>query len=139
MGGVSRASEVLNAVSKDSESRILETIGALDKDLAAELKEGMFIFENLLAVDDRGMQTLLRQVPGDNLVLALKGASTELAEKIFRSMSANAAEMLRDDLSSKGPVKLAEVEAAQREVLVIAKRLSDEGAIAMASKGDEYV
>ena len=139
IGGVTCASELLNAVSKDNEARILETIGERDEELAGELKDGMFIFENLLAIDDRGMQTLLRQVGGDDLVLALKGASAELSEKIFRSMSANAADILRDDLGAKGPVKLSEVESAQREVLVLAKKLADDGEIAMASKGDEYV
>ena len=139
VGGVQNASEILNGVSKDAETHILDTIHRLDKNLANELREGMFIFENLDAVDDRGMQRLLREVPGEELILALKGASATLADKIFRNMSARAADILRDDLAAKGPVRLSEVEAAQREILIVAKRLSDEGAIALTSKGDEYV
>ena len=139
VGGVQNASEILNGVSKDAETHILDTINKLDKKLATELREGMFIFENLEEVADRGMQKLLREVPGEDLILALKGASQTLADKIFRNMSARAADILRDDLAAKGPVKLSEVETAQREILVVAKRLADDGSIALTSKGDEYV
>jgi len=139
IGGVQYASEILNGVSKEAETSILETIDGLDQDLAAELREGMFIFENLLGIDDRGMQTLLREVPGEKLIVALKGTSEELSAKIFRNMSSRAADIMRDDLAAKGPVKLSEVEAAQREVLVIAKRLAEEDKIALGGKGDEYV
>jgi len=139
VGGVQSASEILNGVSKDAESRILGSIDVVDSELAGALREGMFVFENLAVVDDRGMQTLLREVPGDALILALKGTSAGLSEKIFRNMSTRAADILRDDLAAKGPVRLSEVEGAQREILTIARRLADESVIALAGKGDEYV
>jgi len=139
VGGVQNASEILNGVSKEAERHILETIDALDGDLADRLREGMFVFENIEAIDDRGMQRVLRDVRGEDLVLALKGASAALSERIFRNMSSRAADILRDDLAAKGPVKLSEVEAAQREVIAVVKALAEEGVVALTSKGDEYV
>ena len=97
----------------------------------------MFVFENLLDIDDRGIQTLLREISGDQLVLALKGASPELREKIFKNMSSRAAESLREDLEGRGPVKLSEVEGEQKEILKIARRLAEEGQIVMGGKGGE--
>jgi len=100
----------------------------------------MFVFEDLGAVDDRGIQTLMREVSSDSLVIALKGASEQVKEKIFTNMSKRAAEMLRDDLEVKGPVRLSEVEGAQKEILAIARRLSDAGEIALGgSSAEEYV
>jgi flagellar motor switch protein FliG len=112
-----------------------------DPDLAQKILDEMFVFENLLDVDDRGIQTLLREVQSDSLVLALKGASPEMREKILKNMSQRAAEMLREDLESRGPVRLAEVEAEQKEMLKIARRLSEEGQIMLRSSGgeDEFV
>ncbi len=97
------------------------------------------MFDNLIDVDDRGMQELLRQVPAEKLLLAMKGADETLKEKIFKNMSQRAAEMLRDDLEAKGPVRLSEVEAAQKEILQIARKLAEAGTIALAGKGEEYV
>ncbi|MEE9320385.1 MAG: flagellar motor switch protein FliG [Granulosicoccus sp.] len=139
IGGVKVASEILNGVSKESEERILELLEEADSELCEQIKEGMFIFENLLSLDDRGMQTLLREVSNDELILALKGASSEMQEKIFRNMSSRAAELLRDDLSAKGPVKLTEVETAQKEILVTAQKLAEDGKIALGGKGDDFV
>ena len=139
LGGIQSASEILNGVSKEAETRILETIDGIDQELAIGLREGMFIFENLNAVSDRGMQALLREVPGEELILALKGCSAALTEKILGNMSARAADILRDDLAAKGPVRLSEVEAAQREILTVAKRMAEEGKLALSSKDDEYV
>jgi flagellar motor switch protein FliG len=101
----------------------------------------MFVFENLMDVDDRGVQLLLREVQSDSLIIALKGASQELREKVFKNMSQRAAEMLREDLESKGPVRLSEVEAEQKEILKIARRLADEGQIQLggAGEGDAFV
>ena len=95
----------------------------------------MFTFENMVDIDDRGVQALLREVSTDNLVLALKGTDDAIQEKIFTNMSSRAAEMLRDDLESKGPVKVSEVEAAQKEILTIARRLADEGTISLGGGG----
>ena len=97
----------------------------------------MFVFDNLLDIDDRGMQELLRQVQSDRLLLALKGAEESLKEKIFKNMSQRAAEMLKDDLEAKGPVKLSEVEAAQKEVLAVARRMAEAGTLALGGKGGE--
>lgn len=139
IGGVKVAAEILNGVSKESEERILESLEASDTELCTEIRDGMFIFENLLSLDDRGMQTLLRDVASDELIFALKGASSEMQEKLFRNMSSRAAELLRDDLAAKGPVKLSEVETAQRNVLTTAQQLSEEGKIAFGGKGDDFV
>lgn len=139
LGGISAASEILNGVSKDSEEKIMEQLEAIDSDLAEKIKEGMFIFENLLSLDDRGMQTLLRDTNSEQLILALKGATSEMQDKIFRNMSSRAAELLKDDLESKGPVKLSEVEEAQKEILKVAHTLAEEGKIALSSKGDDFV
>ena len=97
----------------------------------------MFTFENLGVVDDRGMQTILRDVSTDNLVLALKAADDKIKEKIFSNMSSRAADMLKDDLEAKGPVKLSEVEAAQKEILAVTRRLADEGQISLGGAGGE--
>ena len=90
-----------------------------------------------MEIDDRGIQLLLREVQSDALIIALKGAGSDLREKIFKNMSQRAAEMMRDDLDSKGPVRLSEVEAQQREILQIVRRLADEGQIALGAKGED--
>ena len=139
LGGVKVVSEMLNSISKESEERILGEIEETDKDLMHEIRDGMFIFENLLAVDDRGIQTLLRDLGNDDLIIALKGASMEMQDKIFRNMSSRAAELLKDDLGAKGPVKLSEVETAQRAILEVAQTLAEDGKISLGGKGDDYV
>lgn len=139
IGGVSVASEILNGVSKEAEEKIIEQIEALDSELCEKIKEGMFIFENLLSLDDRGMQTLLRDTSSEQLILALKGATVAMQDKIFRNMSSRAAVLLKDDLEAKGPVKLSEVEEAQRDILKIAHQLAEDGKIALSSKGDDFV
>jgi flagellar motor switch protein FliG len=111
-----------------------------DPDLAQKIIDEMFVFENLIDVDDRGIQLLLREVQSESLILALKGANDAMREKVFKNMSQRAAEMLREDLESKGPVRLSEVEREQKEILKIARRLADEGQIQLGGKGeDEYV
>jgi flagellar motor switch protein FliG len=97
----------------------------------------MFVFDNIMDIDDKGIQLLLREVQSDSLIVALKGASQEMREKIFRNMSARAAEMMREDLESKGPVRLSEVEAQQKQILIVVRRLADEGQIMLGSKGDD--
>jgi len=97
----------------------------------------MFVFENLLDVDDRGIQALLREVQSESLIVALKGANQELRDKIFKNMSQRAAEMLRDDLEAKGPVRVSEVEAEQKEILKIVRRMAEEGQIVLGGKGDD--
>ncbi len=139
IGGVSVAAEILNGVSKEAEASAIEKLDEIDSELSREIQDKMFIFDNLMSVDDRGMQSLLREVTTDKLIFALKGASSELQQKIFRNMSKRAAEMLKDDLDAKGPVRLAEVEDAQKEVLTVALRLSEEGTISLGGKGDDFV
>jgi len=99
----------------------------------------MFVFDDLLEIDDRGMQELLRQVPADKLLIALKGADESFKTKVFKNMSQRAAEMLKGDLEAKGPVRLSDVEAAQKEILLAARKLADEGTIQLGGKGEQYV
>lgn len=110
-----------------------------DAELAERLDEMMVVFENLVHIDDRGMQLLLRELESDQLVVAIKGASEQLKNKIFSNMSSRAAELLQDDLEVKGPVKLAEVEEAQKAIVTVARRLADEGALSLGGDGGDYV
>jgi len=126
-------------VDTSQESVIMEKIRESDEALGAKIQDLMFVFENLIDLDDRGMQELLRQVASDQLLLAIKGSDERLKEKIFKNMSQRAAEMLRDDLEARGPVRLSEVEAAQKEILAAARKLSEEGTIALGGKGEAYV
>ena len=137
MGGVRTAAEILNFVGGTSETVIMEAVQSIDGDLAQGILDEMFVFDNLLDVDDKGIQALLKEVQSDALIIALKGAPPELREKIFKNMSSRAAEMLREDLESKGPVRLSDVEAQQKEILKIARRLADEGQIVLGGKGDD--
>ena len=140
LGGVRVAAEILNFAGAKSESAIIEAVKAHDADLAQKIIDEMFVFDNLVDIDDQGLQLLLREVQSEQLVIALKGASEELREKAFANMSQRAAEMLKDDLESKGPVRLSEVEAQQKEILKIVRRLVEEGQIALGGKGeDAYV
>jgi flagellar motor switch protein FliG len=139
LGGAKAAAEIINCLEPSQESALMEQIEKSDEALAARILDLVFVFDNLVDLDDRGMQELLRQVPAEKLLLAMKGAEDTLKEKIFKNMSQRAAEMLRDDLEAKGPVRLSEVEAAQKEILQIARKLAEAGTIALAGKGEEYV
>lgn len=137
MGGVRHAAEILNFVGAQAETAVLDNVREYDPDLAQRILDEMFVFENILDIDDRGIQTLLREVQSDSLVVALKGAAPELREKIFKNMSQRAAEMLREDLEAKGPVRLSEVEAEQKEILKTVRRLAEEGQIMLGGKGSD--
>lgn len=139
LGGPSIAANILNSVKKDTESNVMDKINGRDKALGDKIKGLMFVFDNLLDVDDRGMQTILREAPQDTLTLALKGASADVKEKIFKNMSKRASEMLRDDLEAAGPAKLSDVEDAQKEILEVALQLSEEGKIMLGGSGEDYV
>ncbi len=139
VGGVKTAADILNFVDGTSEAAIMEGIKNVDEDLGQEIEDSMFVFDNLSGVDDRGIQALLREVSSDILIVALKGADEEVKEKILKNMSKRAAEMLRDDLEASGPVKLSEVEDAQREILSVARRMAEAGDIQLGAGGDEYV
>jgi flagellar motor switch protein FliG len=136
-GGVRTAAEILNFMGSVQEGAVIETVRSYDADLAQQIIDEMFVFDDLVEVDDRGIQLILREVQSESLIVALKGASEELREKVFKNMSSRAAEMLREDLESKGPVRISEVEAEQKEILKVVRRLSDEGQIALGGKGDE--
>ncbi len=139
-GGAKVVADILNVMSTEEESALSASIIEADKELGEEIKELMFVFDNLKEINDRGIQSLLREVSTDVLVVALKGADESMQEKIFTNMSKRAAEMLRDDLETKGPVKLSEVHAAQKEILVVAQRMAESGDLVMGGKGgDEYV
>jgi flagellar motor switch protein FliG len=139
LGGAKAAADIVNFLDTSLESALMEQITAADQALAARIQDLIFVFDNLIDVDDRGMQELLRQVPSDKLLVALKGTEEMLKQKIFKNMSQRAAEMLRDDLEARGPVRLSEVEAAQKEILATARKLSEAGTIALGGKGEEYV
>ncbi len=139
MGGYKTAAEIMNNLDSTIESDLMEAIKEIDEDMGVQISDLMFVFDNLKEVDDRGVQTLLREVSSEVLILALKGAEEELKEKVFSNMSKRAAELLRDDLEAKGPVRVSEVEAAQKEILTIARRLADAGEIMLGGTGEEML
>jgi flagellar motor switch protein FliG len=140
IGGAKTVANILNSMKKEASSEELGKIEQADGEMHQKIKDLLFIFDNLLDIDDRGIQAVLRDVGSDTLALALRGAEPEVQDKIMRNMSKRAAEILRDDMEARGPVKLAEVEAAQKEIVVIAQRLAEEGTISLGGKdAGEYV
>jgi flagellar motor switch protein FliG len=137
LGGVRTAAEILNFMSGEQESSVMDNIKSYDNDMAQKIMDEMFVFDNIIDIDDRGIQLLLREVQSEMLIIALKGASQELREKIFKNMSQRAGEMMREDLESKGPVRLSEVEAQQKQILQIVRRLAEEGQIVLGGKGED--
>ncbi len=137
LGGIKVAADIMNYMSGGQETAAIENIRDHDPDMAQQILDAMFVFENLLDVDDRGIQLLLREIQSESLIVALKGASEDLREKVFKNMSQRAAEMMREDLESKGPVRVSEVEAEQKEILKVVRRLADEGQIILGGKGEE--
>jgi flagellar motor switch protein FliG len=140
VGGARTVANILNAMERDKSGTELGKIEKADAEMHQRIKDLLFIFDNLLDVDDRGIQALLREVGSDTLSVALRGAEPEVSEKILKNMSKRAAEILKDDMEARGPVKLTEVEAAQKEIIVIAQRLAEEGTISLGGKGEsEFV
>lgn len=139
LGGVKTVADILNTIGSTTEASVMDALREYDPDLAQQVLDEMFVFENLMDIDDRSIQMILREVQSDSLILALKGASPELREKIFKNMSQRASEMLREDLEARGPVRLSEVEAEQKEILKTVRRLADEGQIILGSKGGEQM
>ena len=137
MGGPKTAAEIINMMGSSVETSVLDYIREADGDLAQKIMDNMFTFDDLMKIDDKGIQALLREVQSESLIIALKGATPELREKIFKNMSSRAAETLREDLESRGPVRLSEVEAEQKELLKTVRRLADEGQIVMGGGGDD--
>ena len=140
VNGMTSAAAILNNVDADMESSVLGAIREADEDLGERVSELMFVFDDLLDLDDRGMQRLIREIAVDQLVIALKGVDEAVQNKFFGNMSSRAADMLKEDLEAKGPVKLSEVELAQKEILAVATRLADEGEVAIGERGgDDFV
>ena len=140
LGGVKSAAEILNLLGNNMEVPVLDFVRESDAELAQKLMDNMFGFDDLIKVDDRGIQAILKEVQTESLVLALKGATPEMREKVFRNMSSRAAETLKEDLDGRGPVRVSDVEAEQKEMLKIVRRLIDEGTIVVASgAGDDFV
>ena len=140
LGGAKTAAEIINLMGSSVETSALDYIREADNELAQKIMDNMFTFDDLNKLDDKGFQQLLKEVQSESLVIALKGAAPELREKVFRNMSSRAAETLREDLDSRGPVRVSEVESEQKEMLKIVRRLVDEGQIVMASGGaDDFL
>jgi flagellar motor switch protein FliG len=135
VGGARTAANILNAMEREKLGDELGKIEKADSGMHQQIKDLLFVFDNLLDVDDRGIQALLREVGSDTLAVALRGAEPEVQEKILKNMSKRAAEILKDDMEARGPVKLTDVEAAQKEIIVIAQRMAEEGTISLGGKG----
>lgn len=137
LGGVQPVAEMLNVMDKNTEKAIMSRIEEKDPILAEEIRKLMFVFEDVVKIDDRGIQALLKEVPNDKLLLALKTANEEIKVKIFKNISQRAAQLLKEDLSNLGPARLSDVEGAQQEIVNIARRLEGEGKILIARGGSE--
>ena len=137
LGGVQTAADILNLMGTAIEGTVIESIRLLDGDLAQKITDKMFTFEDLLKLDNKSVQMILKEVSTDALVVSLKGSSVELRELILSNMSSRAAEGLREDLESRGPIRLSEVEGQQKEILKIVRRLSDEGSVVLGGGGDD--
>lgn len=137
LGGVQTAADIINMMGTAIETTVIESIRLLDADLAQKIMDKMFTFEDLLKLDNKSIQMVLKEVSSDALVISLKGSSPELRELILSNMSSRAAEGLREDLESRGPVRLSEVEGQQKEILKIVRRLSDEGSVVIGGGGDD--
>ncbi len=139
VGGEKTAADILNFMDTVLENQVMEQVRTENGELATRIEDMMFVFENLRDVDDRGVQTMMREVSTDLLSLALKGVDDEMQQKFLKNMSSRAAEMLVEDMEAKGPVKLSEVEAAQKEILAIARKLEESGEITLGGSGEEMV
>jgi flagellar motor switch protein FliG len=137
MGGIKVAADIMNFMNGENEANVMEGLKNYDEEMAQKIMDQMFVFDNIMDIDDKGIQVMLKEVQSETLIVALKGTTEEMREKIFKNMSSRAAEMMKEDLETKGPVKLSEVEAQQKAILVIVRRLADEGQIQLAGKGDD--
>lgn len=139
VGGPRTVADIINALDRENSDAVMTQIEGRDPELHQKIRELLFVFDDLAGVDDRGMQAILRDVASDVLAVALRGAEPAVSDKIFRNMSKRAAEILREDMEARGPVKLTEVEAAQREVIAVAQKLAEEGTIILGNASNEYV
>ncbi|MBW1802635.1 MAG: flagellar motor switch protein FliG, partial [Deltaproteobacteria bacterium] len=139
LGGIQTAAEILNNLDQKTESAILDSIESEREELAEEIRQSMFVFEDLLHLDDRSIRSMLKEISNDELTLALKTSSDELTEKIFSNVSQRAAQMMREDMEVMGPVKLRDVEQAQLNIIKTARRLAEEGKIVLGNKGGDDI
>ncbi|MBU3633153.1 flagellar motor switch protein FliG [Polynucleobacter sp. AP-Feld-500C-C5] len=141
IGGIRAAAEIMNYIGQAPQQVLMDRIKEYDIDIAEKINDEMFTFDDIIGIDDRGIQTILRDVQSDALIVALKGANAELREKILKNMSTRAADMMREDLENRGPVKLSEVEAQQKEILVVVRGLIEDGSVMLPGKGggEDYV
>lgn len=140
MGGLKSAADIMNYLDTNIEGQLMDAIREQDEEMSQQIQDLMFVFDNLADVDDRAIQAILREVQQDALLKAIKGAESELRDKITKNMSKRAAEMLLDDLEAMGPVRISEVETAQKEILSVARRLADAGEIMLGGGGgDEFL
>ena len=139
MGGVRTAAEILNMMNSTLEEVAIETVRAHSEDLAQKILDEMFLFENLLDVDNRGIQMILKEVDNNSLVLALKGAPTELQDKFLMNMSQRASQLFKEDMQARGPIRVSQVEEEQKKILQIVRRLADAGDIVLGGGDDAYV
>jgi len=139
LSGLKKAAEMLNQMGAGRDTEILEQLSTQDQELGTRIRELMFVFENLLELDDRSVQALMREITSDVLVVALKGADANVREKLMRNMSQRAAEILKDDIEARGPVRLTEVESAQKEILATVQRLAQEGKVMLSRGGEQFV
>ena len=139
MGGIRTAAEIINLMKSHQEELVINALRDYDHELAQKIIDEMFLFENLIEVDDRSIQRLLRDVDNETLIIALKGASVALRDKLLSNMSQRAASILREDLENRPPVRLSQVETEQKKILVIARRLAESGEVILSRGDDEYV
>ncbi|MGR2737480.1 flagellar motor switch protein FliG [Billgrantia sp. Q4P2] len=139
MGGVRTAAEILNLMNSSLEETAIETVRAHSEDLAQKIIDEMFLFENLMDLDDRSIQMVLKEIDTNSLVVALKGAPEGLMEKFLRNMSRRAADLLREDMEARGPIRVSQVEAEQKSILQVVRRLADSGEIVLSGGDDTYV
>ena len=139
VGGEKTAADILNFIDTAIENKMMDQVRSENEELATRIQDLMFVFDNLRDVDDRGIQTMLREISTDLLTLALKGVDEEFQQKFLKNMSSRAAEMLVEDMEAKGPVKLSEVEAAQKEILTVARSLEESGELVLTGGGEEMI
>lgn len=137
MGGIRATASIMNFMNSEIESAIMSKLKDFDEDVAQQITDQMFVFDNIMDIEDRDIQIILREVPSESLIIALKGAKEDIKAKIFKNMSQRAAEMMKEDLDAKGPVRLSDVDKQQKEVLQVIRRLADEGQITLSSGGDD--
>jgi flagellar motor switch protein FliG len=138
-GGVKTAAKIMNFVKVDLETSVMQSLTNLDEELTLQIQDNMFTFENLSMVDNRAIQVMMRNIESDLLMVALKGASEETRDKFFDNMSQRAKAMFIDDMESKGPMRISDVEDAQKNIMRIARKLSDAGELVLAGRGDDFV